>query len=289
MSHTAEIDAKFDKEETSPLSEEEQKYADAALAGLTAEQREKITPLDIVTIVRGYQTYEPRLEETNKAMKMIADWRDEVGYYDFLVKPLSDSDKFHTLWPERVYGPDKYGHLITVMRLEEIDTNAISDMDMEKVLQLQGQKMAALTKYKKLHAESQGVQRYKHIIIADMKGVGMGLLSGSRRNTIKAIMDVGGNYFPESVWKIFVVNTPFMFRACWAVVKPWIHPITVAKVNIHGSVKDAVKKMAEVGVPLESLPEWLGGTHEGKAISDILAGYIAEGGQGESKEQTADI
>lgn len=52
------------------ITEEEQKYVDAALAAITEEQRKKISKWDILTIIRGYQTYEPRLEETNKAMKV---------------------------------------------------------------------------------------------------------------------------------------------------------------------------------------------------------------------------
>ncbi len=26
------------------------------------------------------------------------------------------------------------------------------------------------------------------------------------------VMDVSANYFPESVWKIYVINAPFVFR-----------------------------------------------------------------------------
>lgn len=60
-------------------------------------------------------------------------------------------------------------------------------------------------------------------------------------------MDVGGNYYPESIWKIYAINAPWVFRvgswawgsglnlckythfsaprttqACWAIVKPWL-------------------------------------------------------------------
>jgi hypothetical protein len=69
-SAVAQIDERLAAEEASPLSAEEQKFADAALAGLTEEQRAKLSPIDIITVVRGYQTYEPRLEETNKALKV---------------------------------------------------------------------------------------------------------------------------------------------------------------------------------------------------------------------------
>ena len=53
-------------------------FARSYLAGLTDEERKLISEWDIIMVVRGYQTYDPRLEETNKAMKMIAEWRAKV-------------------------------------------------------------------------------------------------------------------------------------------------------------------------------------------------------------------
>jgi hypothetical protein len=48
----------------------------------------------------------------------------------------------------------------------------------------------------------------------------------------KTIMtsQVGTHFYPETMWKIYLVNTPMLFRAVWTVVKPWLHPITAAKV-----------------------------------------------------------
>ena len=35
----------------------------------------------------------------------------------------------------------------------------------------------------------------------------------------------------QTMWKIYLVNTPMLFRAVWAIVKPWLHPVTAAKVS----------------------------------------------------------
>ena len=39
------------------------------------------------------------------------------------------------------------------------------------------------------------------------------------RSVLQHIMDVGANYFPESAWKIFLINTPFMFRVSVGIEK----------------------------------------------------------------------
>ncbi len=67
---SAEIDERLDKEEQSAFSADERSYADACLAALSDEDRATVTELDLYTVVRGYQTYVPRKEETVKALQV---------------------------------------------------------------------------------------------------------------------------------------------------------------------------------------------------------------------------
>lgn len=278
MSKVEEVDRTLSEEEASPINADEQPYVDMSLQGLTEAQRGKITKYDHLFVIRGYQTYDPRMEETVKAMKMIADWRDKVGAENFLKEKLEGSEAFHEMWPEAIYGNDKYGHCVLGMQVGKINTDGLCDMDEEAMLALQGQKMTAITQHKVDACETSGNQRYKHTIIVDLKGTGMSLLGGKKRGVIQRVFGVGGDYFPESVWKIYVVNTPFVFRACWAIIRPWIHPVTQAKVNIFGSVKEALKQMEKEGITPDQLPEWCGGTNPGVKVSEVLDGYIAKGG-----------
>lgn len=92
---------------------------------------------------------------------------------------------------------------------------------------------------------------------------------------LQAVFGVGSEYFPESIWKIYVINTPLIFRAGWAMVKGWVHPITQAKINIFGSPADARKVMLTHGLNDDALPAWLGGTHPGKPTFEYLKETIA--------------
>lgn len=56
----------------------------------------------------------------------------------------------------------------------------------------------------------------------------------------------------------FQVNSPLIFRAIWAIIKPWLHPVTLSKIQIIGSAKEAIKKMNEEGIPIEAIPDWMG-------------------------------
>lgn len=72
--------------------------------------------------------------------------------------------------------------------------------------------MTALSMLKARKGAETGVQRYKHSIVVDLSGMGMSLVTGKTRHFLQKLFAVGGDYFPESIWKIYVVNAPFMFR-----------------------------------------------------------------------------
>jgi len=274
MTTRAEIDEKLAELEKSPRHPDEEQFIQACQEAINPDQHMKISETDLLTCVRGYATYVPRKEETVKAFVGICDWRDEVGFYDYLYKRLNQDEEFYNYWPEYIYGNDKYGHPLVSMHVEQIDADKLTQMDEAHVLRLQGQKQALYSYHKKVVSAQIGVQRYKYSLLVDLNGAGMSLLSGKKRTIIKKVFDVGADHFPESIWKIYVVNTPFLFRAAWAMVKPWIHPITQAKVNIFGAPADAKKAMMADGFPEESLPDWLGGGSKGIKTFDYLVNTI---------------
>lgn len=259
------------------MSPEEKKFFDAALESLDREQQAKfaLAPADVLMVVRGFANEEHRMEETNKAIKHIAEWREKVGYYEFFEKNLEGDAQFHQLWPEYICGLDRFGHFLQGIRVEEIDTDGLLKLDEEHLLCLQGQKMKAYAVYKHDLSNASGVQRYKHTMLVDLHNISMSMLMGKKKNLMKKIFDIGSTYYPETMFKIYLVNAPMVFRAIWAIIKPWLHPITVAKVNILGSSKEAVKKLEQDGVPLASIPTWLGGTCQALTTFEYLNQLIA--------------
>eukprot|EP00056_Hartaetosiga_gracilis_P001113 m.42324 g.42324 ORF g.42324 m.42324 type:complete len:325 (-) comp10503_c1_seq1:63-1037(-) len=276
---------KLVEEEMQMLQDDEKEYYDAIREALTKEQAESMTELDYLTIIRGYHTYKPRKEETVKAAQTIAEWRDEVKFYDFLKERIEGDEKFHELWKEDIYGEDQFGHPIIAMHVNDIDTDSLHDMDADHMLRLQGQKQTLYLKLKEDISSKRNEQRYKYILIVDLKGTGMGILGGKKRGMLQKIFNVGADNFPESIWKIFVVNTPFIFRTVWSVVKPWIDPITQAKINLHGSTKDAVKKMHEAGIEDSAIPEFMGGKCKPKSAFNYLKEVIEENQAKASQQQ----
>jgi hypothetical protein len=47
----------------------------------------------------------------------------------------------------------------------------------------------------------------------------------------KVFVTILQTHYPEILGQAYIVNAPFIFRACWAVIRPWLDPVTAAKVQ----------------------------------------------------------
>ena len=60
------------------------------------------------------------------------------------------------------------------------------------------------------------------------------------------------------------------FRAVWAVVKVWVHPITVEKIQVLGGQSKYLPKMEQAGIKRSELPDFMGGNRVCESIADLL-------------------
>lgn len=74
---------------------------------------------------------------------------------------------------------------------------------------------------------------------------------------IKLLIGILQTHYPETLGQAFIVNAPFIFYACWAIIKPWLDPVTAAKVTFISSaqlsdhVEDALPEIGQPSTPLE--------------------------------------
>mmetsp|Transcript_36820 Transcript_36820/g.87137 ORF Transcript_36820/g.87137 Transcript_36820/m.87137 type:complete len:348 (-) Transcript_36820:115-1158(-) len=276
MSKADAIMDKIQEAEVAPWSEEEKQWMGIALSGLTEDQRMKFmtNPLDVLLIIRGFASENDRKGATMAAAKKLADWRDKVGFYEYFNKRLASDEDFYKNWPERIYGTDQWGHFLQAVRCSQIDTDALLNIDGDQIEVLQGQKMKAYSLYKSDLSKQTGAQRYKHTLLVDLSGMSMGMLRGQKRALLKHIFDIGSTYYPETMWKIYLVNAPMVFRAIWTIIKPWLHPLTVNKIQIVGNNKEAIAAMAKDHIPLDAIPDWMGGNNKGRSTFEYVMGVI---------------
>lgn len=252
--------------ENQTLTSEEQVYFKECSDALTVYQRDELTKLDLIQIVRGYSYSKNRSEDTIKAAREIANFRLHIGYNRLVCTRISNSqghlidEQFHKAWAGKIYGQDIYGHFLSVIKLEDINFEELVKFDKQDKTKLFTQILIAYSAHCKLLSEQQGTQIYKYSLVIDCHNIGRKLLSKEYMLHVKQIIDIGSEYFPESLFKIYIIRPSFMFKLAWNIIKHWIHPVTCSKINMISDLSNVNATLIKDGFTKESIPDYIGGT-----------------------------
>lgn len=101
--------------------------------------------------------------------------------------------------------------------------------------------------------------------ILDLKGVGAGTF-GDVKKLITHMAAIASQNYPETLYKLLIINTPWQFSAIWPLASAFMDPRTAAKVTILGKnyQKDVLLFISRENVPID-----YGGSSEEEIHSDI--------------------
>jgi len=95
----------------------------------------------------------------------------------------------------------------------------------------------------------------RQVIVFNMKNLTYSM-DPAAMNTFIRTVKIDQTMYPQRLETLFIINSPWFFRAIWAVISPWIDPITAAKIKILGS--DYLKTLTEY-IDIDQVPaEWGG-------------------------------
>ncbi|KAI8920099.1 CRAL-TRIO domain-containing protein [Powellomyces hirtus] len=178
------------------------------------------------------------VEMTMNALK----WRVDFGVKELLANGERDLD-LQELESGKSYfqGTDKQGRPCCFVFARLHDKN---EVDVEKtkkltVLTLETGRMV-LTPPQELAC-----------IVFDLTGFG---LNNFQVEVVRFLSDCMQNFYPESLGQALVVNAPWVFNGCWAIIKPWLDPVVAAKIRFVKSTE------LPTLIDVAKLPESLGGT-----------------------------
>jgi hypothetical protein len=97
---------------------------------------------------------------------------------------------------------------------------------------------------------------HKGIVVFDMKHVTVTLDMDSIWY-IKQLLEVDQNFYPERLYKLFIINCPWYFPALYGIFKPFIDQRTRDKISVLGA--DFLPLMSEV-IDLDNIPVEYGGS-----------------------------
>jgi hypothetical protein len=88
-------------------------------------------------------------------------------------------------------------------------------------------------------------------IVFDLAGFGLGNMD---YQFMKFMIHMLQNYYPDTLGVAYVVNSPWLFSGCWAMLKGWIDPVSQKKVNFVN-----LQQLSEAIEP-QNLPKDFGGS-----------------------------
>ncbi|KAF9530988.1 CRAL-TRIO domain-containing protein [Crepidotus variabilis] len=198
-------------------------------------------------------------------------WRKDFGVDDIIknfdFKEKAEVDKYY---PQFYHKTDKDGRPIYVERLGKLDVKALySITTQERQLQrlVFEYERSFITRLPACTTAShRPIETFCTIL--DLGGVSLSNFYRVKDFVMEAA-GIGQNRYPETMGKFYIINAPWTFTAVWSVIKGWLDPVTVAKIDIMGSSDYKEKLLKQI--PPQNLPKEFGGVCEcvgGCSLSD---------------------
>uniref|UniRef100_A0A6B2LE39 CRAL-TRIO domain-containing protein n=1 Tax=Arcella intermedia TaxID=1963864 RepID=A0A6B2LE39_9EUKA len=94
------------------------------------------------------------------------------------------------------------------------------------------------------------------IMILDLTGLTFQM--DARGSTLfKDTIQIDQDFYPEILGHLFIINAPWIFKGMWALISPWIDPVTSKKIHILGG--DYLNTLLKY-IDLDQIPKEYGGT-----------------------------
>ncbi|VEU22402.1 DEKNAAC103445 [Brettanomyces naardenensis] len=250
---------------------------------LTESEESALEQLRMILEVEGYterlddftmlRFLRARKFDVMLAKKMFVDcekWRKEFGTNTILTDfHYTEKPIVAKYYPQYYHKTDKDGR---PCYYEELGAVNITEMykitDEDRMLRNLVWEYEAFVKYR-LPACSRkaGSLVETSCTVLDLKGISISSVY-QVISYVRAASNVGQNFYPERMGRFYLINAPFGFPTAFRIFKPFLDPVTVAKISILGSnYQDELLKQ----IPAQNLPAKFGGA---SIVSEAEGGLL---------------
>ncbi|XP_073388668.1 phosphatidylinositol/phosphatidylcholine transfer protein SFH11 isoform X5 [Physcomitrium patens] len=198
-----------------------------------------------------------RRHDVNRAKRMwegMLQWRHEFKDFQF-----TELDSVRKYYPQGHHGVDKEGRPVYIEQIGKVDAQKLMECTtLERYLKFHVLEFERTINLK-FPACSLAIESHVHssTTILDVDGVGMKNFNKQARDLLIAIQKIDSANYPETLYRMFIVNASPGFKLVWNTIRGLLDNKTAAKINVLGT--NYQSKLLEI-IDANQLPTFFGGT-----------------------------
>ncbi|CAM9135726.1 unnamed protein product, partial [Choristocarpus tenellus] len=171
-----------------------------------------------------------------------------------------DPDKVNRYYPRWLLGHDRLGRPVLAKQYGGLKLSELTQLTtVEKMVNSHVWEQEMVLKLHREKTAETGIIVDTSVVIIDTKGLTLRHVTKDFVLLLKSLAHLDQLIFPETLGKLFIVNTPALFGYVWGIFSPLLDPRTRSKISILSRPKEWKPALLEI-VDSNQLPPEYGGT-----------------------------
>ena len=212
------------------------------------------TTYDDLYLLRFLRARKFDLEKTTIMFQKFLKWRQDEKVDELRTSfNFSEILEVKKIYPHGYHKVDKMGRPLYIELLSKLDVGKLFTVTTEeRMVKYYIREYERLMKWR-FPGCSAAVKKpvEQSLTILDCNGLGISSVVGKTRSFVQLATNIGQDFYPEMLGQMFLLNTGWLFKALWAIVKTFMDPKTAGKIHMLGGsyINELVKYIDEQNIP----------------------------------------